>query len=297
VIPDFANKILELQNLGLVPTDSSHKFMAIAWRKHLVDNDKIALSDYWTNFSHSEAKIQQDFIVLEDYITQFDKEKKTLETLRKNILNALLKILRLECVYDDNRRVYTKRKLINYFKALESHDYETLKLNLYQWSINSIRGKTEEVVESIISYIPSFLQVFEESINYSNGFINDKSSIIESKGSIEVKSNCYQTEGLKVDLGSVHSTKGQTHTATLYLESYYYNDGGKSYESQRLSNQILGVQIPKNAKKRVKQSSKMAYVGFSRPTHLLCLAVHKSRFESVLSAIDRNLWDVIEVKT
>jgi hypothetical protein len=39
----------------------------------------------------------------------------------------------------------------------------------------------------------------------------------------------------------------------------------------------------------------MAYVGFSRPTDLLCIAVHKDRFDNFLSQIDRKVWEVIEV--
>lgn len=39
----------------------------------------------------------------------------------------------------------------------------------------------------------------------------------------------------------------------------------------------------------------MAYVGFSRATQLLCVAVHKERFDELLSSIDRDLWEVKEV--
>lgn len=300
VIPQFASKIVELRSLDLLPINAPHKFMAVAWRKEHDDQNKIALADYWSNFSNSSPKRQKDFSVLEDYILQYDKEKKTLETLRKNILNALLKILRIESIYDESGRVFTKRKLINHFKSLEENEYETLKLNLYQWSINSIRGKAADVIESIRAYIPIFLEVFEKSINISWDFVNNESTITGT-GTIEMlNNNFYESDGFSVEVGTVHSAKGQTHTATLYLESYYQKDGNgdnaKSYESQRLSNQILGTQIPSNSSKRVKQSAKMAYVGFSRPTHLLCLAIHKNRFDSVLSEIDEELWDVIEVK-
>lgn len=297
VIPQFAKKIVELKVKNLIPKESPNKHMAVAWRKDHEDENNIALANYWPNFSKSSPKTQQDFIVLEDYILRSDKKKKTLETFRKNILNALLKILRLENIYDEYSRVYTKRKLINHFKTLPNNEYETLKLNLYKWSMDSIRGKNADVIESIKAYVPIFLTVFEKSINNSGSFVNDSSTIINPEVTDETDLSFYESEGVLVEIGTVHSAKGQTHTATLYLESYYYNDGGKSYESQRLTNQLLGIQIPSNAKKRVKQSAKMAYVGFSRPTHLLCLAVHKNRFDSVLSTIDSEIWDVIEVES
>jgi hypothetical protein len=48
-------------------------------------------------------------------------------------------------------------------------------------------------------------------------------------------------------------------------------------------------------KKRAKQAAKMVYVGFSRPTHLLCFAVHESRFSKLESDIDKNIWEVVRL--
>ena len=94
--------------------------------------------------------------------------------------------------------------------------------------------------------------------------------------------------------------KGQTHTATLYLETYF-DRGYGNYESERLRTQILGIENvdvtvarEKTGTVKIKQSAKMAYVGFSRPTHLLCMAVHQSRFSNILTDIDRSIWDINE---
>lgn len=92
--------------------------------------------------------------------------------------------------------------------------------------------------------------------------------------------------------GTVHSVKGQTHTATLYIASAYFNDAGNIYESQRLAAQFRGERLPQNAGKRVRESAKMVYVGFSRPTHLLAFAVHKDRFDQFLNGIDEESWKV-----
>jgi len=39
----------------------------------------------------------------------------------------------------------------------------------------------------------------------------------------------------------------------------------------------------------------MAYVGLSRATNLLCIAIHEDRFNKNLSTIDRNKWEVKKV--
>jgi superfamily I DNA/RNA helicase len=300
VISAFADKIKALQNIGAIPVNPPHKFMAIAWRKEHEDPEKIGLSDYWTNFANSNSNKQIDFKVLKDYILYYDKEKGTLESVRKNILNAFLKILRLESVFDENSRVFTKRKLINLIKTLKDNEYEILKLKLFKWSLATIKGNSEEAITAIREYIPSFLSIFQRTVNLSTDFINGESEINEVDLALGSQSNLFESEELKVEIGTVHSAKGQTHTATLYLETYFQKDGNganaKSYESQRLAEQLLGNQLAANVGVRVKQSAKMAYVGFSRPTHLLCLAVHKDRFDAVLSDINPDNWDIIEIE-
>ncbi len=110
--------------------------------------------------------------------------------------------------------------------------------------------------------------------------------------------NTIHLHGFDIELSSVHAVKGQTHTATLYFESAYYADGkgaaAKSYESQRLAPQFLGQPFAAPAV-RVKQSAKMVYVGFSRPTHLLCFAVHKQRFDAGLTAVAGQSWDILDL--
>ena len=57
----------------------------------------------------------------------------------------------------------------------------------------------------------------------------------------------------------------------------------------------MGNQISSTVGTRVKQSARMAYVGFSRPTHLLSIAIHKERFDFVLSDINVDDWEIIEI--
>ena len=142
--------------------------------------------------------------------------------------------------------------------------------------------------------------MFDKTISASSGFINNENAEIPVE-SLEIlaPTNHFKGDGLEIEITSVHAVKGQTHCATLYLESYFQKDGtgvnAKSYESQRLAQQLLGTQIQSNVGDRIKQSAKMAYVGFSRPTDLLCVAVHKDRFDNFLSQIDREVWEVKEV--
>ena len=101
-----------------------------------------------------------------------------------------------------------------------------------------------------------------------------------------------QQNASQIPIETIHRVKGQTHCATLYVETAYQ---GK-YESIHVHNRIwkkatktkpavyssnpffkeVGVS-QKNS--YAKSAMKMAYVGLSRPTHLLCYAMHKSSYE------------------
>lgn len=297
IIPCFAQIVKEngLEN-------SEKPIKVVCWNTDWKDDEanrndatKLRLEDYHSGFKKERGKPKQDYDNLKSYLLYFDK-KKTLEPLRKNILNAFLKILRLESIYSEDDRHYTKKKIIDYIHDKDIQKYDEINLNLYNWSIGIIQEKTEDVLKGIKAYVPTLLEMFDKTISASSDFINnDNSEIPDESAEILEPTNHYKEEGLEIEITSVHSVKGQTHCATLYLESYYYNDGGKSYESQRLKDQFLGNHLKSNAGERVKQSTKMAYVGFSRPTDLLCIAIHKDRFDILLGSIDRNIWEIKEV--
>ena len=71
----------------------------------------------------------------------------------------------------------------------------------------------------------------------------------------------------------------------------FYGNGNSNYESQRLASQFKYQNFSDQRAQHI-QSTKMAYVGFSRPTHLLCVAIQKERFEANLSDIDRDKWAI-----
>lgn len=301
IIPCFAQIVRE-NNL----VNSEKPIKVVCWNTEWKDNEesrndmtKLRLEDYHKGFKKDRGKPKQDYDNLKSYLLYYEK-KKTLEPIRKNILNAFLKILRLENINTADDRPYTKKILIDFIHEKDIQKYDELNLNLYNWSIRIIQEKTNDVWNSIKAYVPTLLAIFDKQIGTSFDFINDDIAEIPTENTeITTPTNHYKEDGLEIEITSVHAVKGQTHCATLYLESYFQQDGrganAKSYESQRLKDQFLGTQIQSTVGDRVKQSAKMAYVGFSRPTDLLCIAVHKSRFDTLLNTINADIWKIITV--
>jgi len=83
--------------------------------------------------------------------------------------------------------------------------------------------------------------------------------------------------GRSVDirLGSVHSMKGQTHLATLLLNTYWYH-----HSSKKVLPWLLGKKVNLNgAGDRDRTRLLQTYVAMTRPSHLVCLAILRSAIE------------------
>ncbi|SEM90565.1 Part of AAA domain-containing protein [Chryseobacterium taichungense] len=299
LIPQFAHIVKAYKEQGSF-TNPERPIKVVCWNTDWKEDDtsrqddaKLRLEDYHIGFRKEKSKPKQDYDCLKSYLLFYDKSKQTLEPLRKNILNSFLKILRLENINTLDGRPYTKKKLIDFIRVKDHQKYEELKLNIYNWSMGVIKGNANDVFEGIRAYIPNFFAIFSEAApSTSISFINnDTTRLFEINVEKLEISNHYKEQGLEIEITSVHAVKGQTHCATLYLESYFQGN----YESERLTNQFLGNAFDD---KRVhhKSSTKMAYVGFSRPTDLLCIAVHKDRFDKYLSGINKEEWEIIDIQ-
>ncbi|MCT4215273.1 UvrD-helicase domain-containing protein [Elizabethkingia anophelis] len=298
LIPRFAQIVKTYKESGSF-TNPEKSVKVVCWNTNWKDDDasrqdaaKLRLEDYHKGFKKEKSKPKQDYDCLKSYLLFYDKNRKTLEPIRKNILNAFLKILRLENIDTSDGRPYTKKKLVDFIRKKDLKKQEELNLNLYNWSIGIIKGNTNDIWNEIRVYMPDFFVIFSElALSTSLSFINNETTLISIGNTEEIEiTNHYKEDGLEIEITSVHAVKGQTHCATLYLESYYHSN----YESERLMDQFLGNSFNDN-RIHHKSSIKMAYVGFSRPTDLLCIAIHKDRFHSCLQNINKEEWEIINV--
>jgi hypothetical protein len=299
VIPRFFQLIDALKAEGKIPASLDDGIKIIGWNTIWKQDDNknkpnaVRLIDFHPAFTREDHAPQIDYKSLKDYLEHFDRSKPTLAAIRKNILNALLKILRKENCFDGNGRYFTKRSLIEKISqnSIGIHAESSLQFqrNLYDWSIGIIRGQTNSVYASIIDYLSGFLAIFERTKANSGEFIDGGVSVVSEIPTNLVPNQISTESGIKATVSTVHASKGQTHSITLYLESSYYGE----HETDRLHNQFLGNDFS-HSKDRHKTSTKMVYVGLSRATTLLCIAIHKTRFEKHFAMLDQNNWEVIQ---
>ena len=299
VLPKFVDLIKE-HNL----TDNVYPFCALGWRTEHEDPTCLGIKNYCPTFTKEGAKTKIDFSNLRMYLVCYDnRNNASLDPIRKNILNSLLKVLRIQDITDNNARCYTKRHLLDYLRQYFPKEHDELNLNLFEWSFAIRKGNVDTTYHNIQEYIPRFLYnvfgVHNVRLGTQN-FLTDTSIPTQFNDASTILCKCldniYENNGITVRLSTVHSAKGHTHTATLYMETFYYKDGGgdnaKSYESQRLEAQLKGEKLASTSGVRVRQSARVAYVGLSRPSDLLCLAVHKDRLPT---GFQSNFWEIVRI--
>lgn len=103
----------------------------------------------------------------------------------------------------------------------------------------------------------------------------------------------HQGKSLEIGLGTVAGMKGETHAASLVLESYGGNS--KKFDVALGLEFIAGVASKELAKLPKTQQAQMRnlYVAMSRPTKLLCLAANESRVpQSLRDALVNKGWHI-----
>lgn len=298
VIPKFTKLVKEFKEEGRLIDYGKYPIKAICWNAKWKSETELRITNYFPTYKKDNTKSKQDYDTLNDYLLFYDRNSKTLKSIKNNIINAFLKVLRFEDIFDDNKRCFTKYILFKTLKEKYFDKYQEFNLKLYHWSMLILKGKLDEAYDEIKSYMNDFIKIFDKTKNLtiSSSLFNQESQTLQVPDNTEElkENNLYTERDINIEVATVHSVKGQTHCATLYLESFYYNDGGKSYESQRLADAFLGNSIT-NRGIRIQQSLKMTYVGFSRPTNLLCVAIHKDRFDRLLSEINKEIWEIKEI--
>lgn len=104
-------------------------------------------------------------------------------------------------------------------------------------------------------------------------------------------------DGIDIRMSSIHSEKGKTHAATLILETFR-----KAHLIQKLMPWLEGKKASaKRPQEAAKKDMMLMYVGMTRPTHMLCLAIRQSSMgegttgEKRRAALKAAGWSILEL--
>jgi DNA helicase-2/ATP-dependent DNA helicase PcrA len=114
-------------------------------------------------------------------------------------------------------------------------------------------------------------------------FLNWRGELVTSESSVAAqmpRDNIYRytRDGKQVSIrvGSIHSVKGETHTATLVMETFWYEHNLEALLPWLSGDESGGASVGGRQQLRLK----IHYVAMTRPAHLLCLAMKRTLVEN-----------------
>ena len=313
-------KLIREFNLHEIHEGKTYGFKIIGWSGSWAGDEPkgYRLEELFpSEYSKKVNNTKESYQSLSEYL-QFSPSSRTMLFYRKNILSALCCVLRLAgrsilTTYKgrEMKRYLNQNNLMKHIRQicddnpqiLTSEDLSDFQINIYRWSKNiASQNDMPKVYDELKDFIVN---------NFTSWFeIKLSANITMFLGDIftQLPAPMLAKDEIPIEIKTVHSVKGQTHCATMYVETSYYK-----YESEKLdvvktkatktreqilyNNPLLKQHhnFHRDESKRSQQAIKMMYVGFSRPTHLLCFAALKENMKDKIEDMEKNGWKKIDL--
>lgn len=205
-------------------------------------------------------------ITLVSYFNKFSQQSSN----KKNLL--INQIKKNKEHIPENKKIisFFKRKINYYFKIMNIDKYkDELENNqilfykiIYDYLINKDK---EQMLKNLFDFLK---KITSKTLNETE-FYDIFSSFVEEDIDKIINIDTYVKDNVKLEIGTVHSVKGETHLATLYLDTYFYKD--KKYD---ISDYLIfeNLLFKEENSEENKSTKNIIFVGASRPKHLLCFA-------------------------
>ncbi len=283
VIQSFGDIVFEQFNEGY---RKSNKFIvkALGAVGNEIDPnlEQLKIGHYWIEYDKSKAK------------NKF-KENSLIEAVRycrqssspdwsdsyKLLLNSVLKLLRLAGKNNENDHRYTGTSLQNFLKA--NNNWKLFRKILY-CLLNDEQSLDQECWENICNNLTSFFDLQDspeaarQYLAYTEEILDIESQDEEigeedNRAVVSLPENMIKHHGgFSIHLSTIHGVKGETHDATLVMETKY-----RKYDIGELLNHVAGIDVNRVTQKTKIKFSRQLYVAASRPRHLLCFSIHEKR--------------------
>ena len=217
---------------------------------------------------------------------------------RNRLLDAMVAVLERVDVTKDDGRKFVKTTLLDFMETNSPACYHKLKKKLSEW-VMGIASSELKINPLVFDDVKAFIETdllplfgIETCDVRLVGFLLKEADSFYMAKSTEHSQNVYKEDDVEIEVATVHSVKGETHAATLYLETMYY-----AYESEHFGKQLCGEPYQKRAgDSRIQACLKVAYVGMSRPKYLLAYAINKERYNAIACEELCKIWDVVSVE-
>lgn len=282
VLPTFGKLILDnfsdeeihaCEGYGCFAIGRVHKFKEPAdAQKHFPAN----IEAYWPNYDPSNVdKLRVKYDHFWEYVEHarlLAKPGNESEPAVKTIILGIVDFL--NNVPTGSRKYGLYRHPFSVFsKALKSEDLMLLRRNIKNLLFEEELSK--KVWTTAISNIKSVLENIE-SFGFNDAFFewqNNMQKIVNTQVQLPKRGNnnfvfSSDSRQVEIKLGSIHSVKGQTHLATLLLETYL-----RTHDVKKILPLLEGKRRPKQEDA---ERISLNYVALTRAKGMICIALPES---------------------
>lgn len=294
LIPEMDNRsILDIANQEK-REDPLHRInvKACGWvGKKGASAQKRFIESYFPHFEKKNAGPRVEGVSFNEFILK--NLHGTIKEHATSIIQGILKYLDLCEIRNGNRR-YTKTSFLEFLAATDIEQKENFLKEVMNWALLIVKSNSDDDINKIRSTIHRYITKTilplyrKEETPDALSFFNAINGTLSEDQTTEHR-NVYHGDNGKIDIevSTVHAVKGETHAATLYLETFY----NRHHESDRLAEQFKGVAYAGTDADTLK-NLRVAYVGMSRPRYMLCVAIQQDRFDKIDCEALRRIWDV-----
>jgi len=298
VLPTFAGIIaqLDLQRLLLRPS-----YKAVGWVAKEHEGGKHTVPSYWPAFSAAQGRRRAQYATLRGNLSicasppgvDFPRQ------FRRAVVASMASFFRAGGTLAPSGRRFTEATALDHLRETSPSVLHELETASVDWCLKAHSGRdvTDVVAAFLVDALTGAFGI-DTSLPAAKVFLggDDSEETPEEVGA----ANRFLFEGGAIEVSSVHAVKSETHTATLFLETFYHG-----YDVHRLLPYLKGSIPSGDELPRVKESLKVAFVACSRPTHLLCVAIHadtlgyKNRRNRVTEDdLDelRQRWEIVDLR-
>lgn len=175
----------------------------------------------------------------------------------------------------NKERISENKKIISFFKRKINYYFKIMNIDEYKDELENNKILFHKIIyayliskdkEQMLKNLFDFLEKIASKKLNKKEFDDVFSSFIEEDINETMKVDTYIKDNIKLEIGTVHSVKGETHIATLYLDTFYRKYDISNY---LISENLLSL---KNNLEKNKERQNIIFVGASRPRYLLCFA-------------------------
>lgn len=284
VIGEFINV---LDTHGLYDNKGIYKAIGAIRKK---DSSGLKIGSYWAEFD-SSVKKQSDYnywVLIDDISTNLlDGKLYKAERIVRKLICRIFHYAKIR-----NPASGKEFSLSTIKKKLDDEYWDTYRQWIYELSrLQSIERVTvnclmrQKINELLKIKNPQADDIFD----HLPAHFLDKATVVNQDEKTEKNIFIDPIRGRRIEFDTIHGVKGETHDATLYLET---DRQGASDLNRILPYYGVGKPGKSNL---FDYSRKLAYVGMSRPRKLLCVAMQAKTYEKG-NNVFANDWEIIDLR-